>query len=322
MNRKLAWILAGALMLAAIIVFALRAGSGRRQADAAAPPPARPAAAPATQGDAPTRGDASAATAPAAKGRPRTQGSWPELAAKYGGSRTNLAKKVATDLADVLDQSLELADMGARMGGSTSAADAAGKAMVRGLARRLNLTEDQQAQAEELVRGAVEKRLAAVKDLASSMHGDPGAMMEMFLAGDATARNEMTREEYDEVTGDTRQMLEDVGGFVLGRTPDRLGAPLVGDEQFNQQLADILTAEQQQQLSAYTAEQAAEQAARQENRDDRPGLPLQDGSIPAMELEQLDQAVSSAKQMAGGMHQVLEGLQNLQQNQPGAPADR
>ena len=320
MNRKLAWILAGALMLAAVIVFALRAGSGRRQADAAAPPPARPAAAPATQGTAPTRGDAAAA-APAAKPRARTQGSWPELAAKYGGSRTNLAKKVATDLADVLDQSLELADMGARMGGSTSAADAASKGMVRGLARRLNLTEDQQAQAEELVRGAVEKRLAAVKDLASSMHGDPGAMMEMFLAGDATARNEMTREEYDEVTGDTRRMLEDVGGFVLGRTPDRLGGPLVGDQQFNQQLADILTAEQQQQLSAYTAEQAAEQAARQENRADRPGLPLQDGSIPAMELEQLDQAVSSAKQMAGGMHQVLEGLQNLQQYQPGAPAN-
>lgn len=321
MNRKLAWILAGALMLAAVVVFALRAGSGRRQADAAAPPPARPAAAPATQGAAPTRGDAAAA-ASAAKSRPRTQGSWPELAAKYGGSRTNLAKKVATDLADVLDQSLELADMGARMGGSTSAADAASKAMMRGLARRLNLTEDQQAQAGELVRGAVEKRLAAVKDLASSMHGDPGAMMEMFLAGDATARNEMTREEYDEVTGETRQMLEDVGGFVLGRTPDRLGAPLVGDQQFNQQLADILTAEQQQQLSAYTAEQAAEQAARQENRAERPGLPLQDGSIPAMELEQLDQAVTSAKQMAGGMHQVLEGLQNLQQNQPGAPADR
>lgn len=312
MSKKIAWIAVAALVLVGAAVYALRpAGAAKNQAKsepATGPQASAPAVVATTPSGAPAAADS--------KGAPRDAGAWAKLTEKYGGSRTNLSKKVTTDLADVLDESLELADMGAKMGGSKSAAEAASKGMVGGLVSQLGLTEEQQAKATELVQGAVEQRLAAVKELTGAMRDDPGAMMEMFLAGDATSRNEMTQAEYDEVTGDTREMLQNVGGFVLGSSPDRLGGPLLGDEEFNRQLAAILTPEQQEQLATY----AADMAARQEARVGNTRLPLQNGTIPVMELEKLEATVASAKQMASGLRQVMEGFQNLQQNTQQQPA--
>jgi len=313
MSKRFALIVVAVLVLAGAAVFALRPpGAVKKQAKSDPAASSQQASAPA---DAATTSAAPGAAD--SKSGPRDAGAWTKLTEKYGGSRTSLSKKVTTDLADVLDESLELADMGAQMGGAESAAEAASKGMVSGLVTQLGLTEEQQAKATELVQGAVAKRFAAVKELTGAMRDDPSAMMEMFLAGDATSRNEMTQAEYDEITGGTRQMLQNVGGFVLGRSPDRLGGPLLGDDDFTSQLAAILTPEQQEQLTKYAAEMAAKQEARAGNNQ----LPLQGGAIPVMDIEKLEATIASAKQMAGGLRQVMEGFQTMKQNtqQPPAP---
>ena len=187
--------------------------------------------------------------------------------------------------------------------------DAATRETMRTLGQQLGLSDEQKEKAAALVESAIQDRLDAVKDLTTAMRDDPEAMMEMFLAGDAVARGEMTREEYDLATADTRLMLENIGGYVLGRNPNAAGAPLFGDVQFNNELAAILLPEQQEQM-AEVSRTMAERAERQSV----PNMPLQGGNIPVMELEKLEQTVSSARTMTAGLRQVFEGLEGLQQN--------
>lgn len=294
------------LVTVGVAVYALRANDGAQAQAPSEPLPATPVA------QAPATANSGAATAASdSKAKPREGGAWSRLTEKYGGTRTNLSRKVTTDIADVLDQTLELADIGAQMGGSETLVQAASKETLRSIATQLNLTEEQKAKATGLIEGAMEKRMGAVKELATAMRDDPESMMEMLLAGDAVSRNEMTQAEYDESTAATREMLGNITGFVGGRNPAAMGAPLLGDDEFTGQLAALLTPEQRASLAEYSQKMAA-----QASQPNRGGMPLQNGTIPVMELEKLEQAMASAKQMTGGLRQLMEGMKGLQQNLP------
>lgn len=312
MHRKASIAIAIAVIAVGIGVYALQTNT-----DKTAPAAAGPSAAPQRPSQSPAAGANPAPAAGDAKAKPREAGAWSRLTEKYGGTRTNLSQKVTTDIADVLDQTLELADMGAQMGGSKTVAEAAAKETVRGLADQLGLTDEQKTKAAGIVESAVNQRLGTLKELTGAMRGDPEAMMEMLLAGDAVSRNEMTQAEYDETTAATRQMLQNISGFLVGRNPGAAGAPLFGDEQFTQQLGAILTPEQQALLTEYS-QKMADQAAQTQ----RPGrLPFQNGTIPVMELEKLEQTVASAKLMTGGLRQLMEGMKGMQQNLPTPPTE-
>ena len=114
-NKKLMLVAAVVLMAGGILGYALLSDDGGK----AAAGDATSAAAPPRGGGSGAGGVGAGATAAGvSKTGPRDAGAWSRLSAQFGDSRTNLSKKVTSDLAEVLDESLELADMGAKMGGA------------------------------------------------------------------------------------------------------------------------------------------------------------------------------------------------------------
>jgi hypothetical protein len=150
--------------------------------------------------------------------------------------------------------------------------------------------------------------------------------METFLAGDALARKEIGQDEYDRITQSTRTMLQNVGTFVTGRPGAGGLGQILGDEQTAAQINALLTPEQQATLAEMTAK-LAEQAQARQNRRGNPGNPdlqLQNGRIPILELERLDQSVASLEQMAQAARLMMDAMKGLKDANaaPGAPGNR
>jgi len=273
-----------------------------------------PAAGGASQrGDAPGAINSGPAAAPkvetASKVRPES--AWAKLTEKYGDGRTKLSKKVTEDIAKVMDEAVELADMGAQLAGGKSASEMATTQAVSSLVSRLGLTDEQKAKATEIVQARVAERMNAMKELSTAMRTDPGPMMETILAGDAFSRQEITEDEYNTASEDTLGLLRNVAGFGFGGP--RGGGSQLSDPLLAEQLQPILTPEQKQQLAEIVkqAEEKATQAGPMK-------MPFQDGNLPAMDLEKLDQSMQSAQKLTGGLRAMMEGLKGLQQFTPPA----
>lgn len=298
----------GAAVVIACVVLAylvFKSGDPATPADTAtSDAPARPSGG--NFGNAGNPADSPAARPP--RSSSRNGGAWARLAEKFGESRTGLSKKVTDDLAVVLEDSLKLADMGAKLAGAQGMVEATTRPTVDLLGRQLELSDEQKEQATAIVSKAVEARFQAVEELTAAMKSDPEPVMELFLYGDAVARGEMTQEEYETATAGTRGMLQDVSGYVMGRGPNT-AMPLLGDENFNNDLAAILTPAQREELATLNANPPEAPPRR-----GPANLPFQNGEVPVMELEKLDQAISSARTMTGGLQQVFQGLEGLQQN--------
>lgn len=264
------------------------------------------------KGDVPGAGNAGPAAAAkidtASKARPES--AWAKLTEKYGDGRTKLSKKVTEDIAKVMDEAMELADMGAELAGGKSASELATTQTVSSLASRLGLTDEQKAKATEIVQARVAERMNAMKELSNAMRTDPGPMMETILAGDAFSRQEITEDEYNTASGETLGLLRNVSGFGFGgpRGGNQLSDPLLAE-----QLQSVLNPEQQKQL-AEIVKQAEERAAQAGPMK----MPFQDGNLPAMDLEKLDQSMQSAQKLTGGLRAMMEGLKGLQQFTPPA----
>ncbi len=244
----------------------------------------------------------------ASRSTPRESASSSYLIERFGEARTGLSKKVTTDLAGLFEDSLNIGEMAAKMGGAEDMAGAATAQTVNMLARQLELTDEQRELAAPIVAAEVQRRFDAVRDLASQMKSSPEPMMGLFLYGDALARGTITREEYDTATAETRTSLESASANILGRRP-QAPIPLGSDGAFLGELSTILTPEQQGEFAEMTAAPADPPASRR-----GPGnIPFQDG-VPVMELERLDQTVTSARVLTSGMQQVFQGLDGLQQN--------
>jgi hypothetical protein len=149
-----------------------------------------------------------------------------------------------------------------------------------------------------------------MKELSTAMSEDPGPMMETILAGDAYSRGEITEDEYNNISKDTLGLLRNVSGFGFGGPG---GGSQLADPVLAGQLQSMLNPEQQQQLADIVkqAEEAAAQAGSSK-------MPFQNGDLPPMDLEKLDQSMQSAQKLTSGLRAMMEGFQGFQQlNPPG-----
>jgi hypothetical protein len=234
---------------------------------------------------------------------------WARLAEKYGPEKTALASKITTDITGMINDGVELARVVARNSGSSNLTEAATKELLRGATRELALTPEQQAQASGFIRQAVEHRVVAVNDLLQAMSSEPEQIMELLLAGDALARQQISPEDYNMMTLATRTMLQQVGGFVTGRPLDGSAQTLI-DPVVAAQLNAILTPEQQDKFAQLTATMA-ERALAREAAQARSGFPFKVGEIPVMELERLDQSVGSVRQMTEAARLMMDAMKGL-----------
>lgn len=228
-----------------------------------------------------------------------------QLTERYGDSRTKLSKSIAFDIAGLMKEAMELADMGAALAGSTSAKEQAIKGTLDALANRLKLTDEQKEQARGIVEQRVERRIASAKEMAASLEKDPTSMMATILAGDAHKRGEISEAEYKAVASETLASMRQVSGFALsGR-----GGNDLGDAVLAEQLAPILDTEQKTQLDGIVQKSADAAPSPQQ-------MPLQNGNFPAMEIESLDKAVVNAKKLTGGLKSLMEGMQGMKDLAP------
>jgi polyhydroxyalkanoate synthesis regulator phasin len=235
-----------------------------------------------------------------------------ELVEKYGSARTNLSRQVSENVVSLLDDAVAMGEMMSRGG----AAFGGGQMMMRGMQRRagIELTEEQQGRAMEIYKAHQEREMEKFKGTVETLRKDPSVLMELFLAGDAKARDEMTPEEYAEVQAEAGERLGEVIN-PLDEKNFRPGNPM-DDEAFRSEFEAILDDEQAAMLNAKIAEQ---EAARVAAAGEEPSAPATDTDVPdssianmqTMELEQLDKAVGSAKQMTSGLKQMMEGFGGL-----------
>jgi hypothetical protein len=323
MNTNRTWILLTAGLVAGIALALLLPRAFRHTPAAPEPTPPVPseASAPALASRAPKTpaprptppAPAPSSVTPQAKVAPTS--AWARLAEKYGPEKTALSGKITANLANVIDDGIDLANTAARNAGAASVAEAASRDAMRNLTNRLGLTAEQQQQASVLIQSAVSKRLGAVTELATAMRAEPEQLMETFLAGDALARKEISQDEYDQTTLATRTMLQNIGGFVAGRPGAGGLAQILGDEKTAADLNALLTPEQQATLAEMTAKMAEQAQARQGRRSNS-DLTLQNGRIPVMELERLDQSVASIEQMAQAARLMMDAMKGLKDANP------
>lgn len=251
--------------------------------------------------------------APAAAGKKTSrkregESSWAKLTEKYGDGKTKLSKKITQDMAGMLDDAMDLADMGAELGGATSARALASKQALDALTAKLGLTEEQKTKVADIVAERVGRRMDAVKELTTAMRDDPGGMMETILAGDAYSRKEITEEEYKQASEETLAVLKNVSGFALS---GRGAGSDITDPLLAEQLRPVLGTDQQKQL-----DDLMQQAEAAKANSSRPEMPFQNGNLPAMELEKLDQTMASAQKLTTGLKAMMEGFKGLKSANP------
>lgn len=251
--------------------------------------------------------------APAAAGKKTSrkregESSWAKLTEKYGDGKTKLSKKITQDMAGMLDDAMDLADMGAELGGATSARALASKQALDALTAKLGLTEEQKTKVADIVAERVGRRMDAVKELTTAMRDDPGGMMETILAGDAYSRKEITEEEYKQASEETLAVLKNVSGFALS---GRGAGSDITDPLLAEQLRPVLDTDQQKQLNDLMQQAEAAKA-----NSSRPEMPFQNGNLPAMELEKLDQTMASAQKLTTGLKAMMEGFKGLKSANP------
>lgn len=255
-----------------------------------------------------TGNNASAAAGKKSSSKRDRESSWSKLTEKYGDGKTKLSRKITEDMAGMLDDAMDLADMGAELGGATSAKALTSKQALDSLTAKLSLTEEQKAKVAEIVSERVAKRMDAIKELTTAMRDDPASMMETILAGDAYSRKEITQEEYKQASEETLAVLKNVSGFALSR---RAAGSELTDPLLAEQLRPALDTDQQKQLNDLMQQADAAKA-----NAGKPEMPFQDGNLPAMELEKLDQTMVSAKKLTTGLKAMMEGFKGLKASNP------
>lgn len=243
------------------------------------------------------------AEAKAARSRARSAVKNPELATKYGESRTNLSKHITTNVISLLEDTVEMGEMATA--GKLGAAFGGRGGLRMGLGRagnELKLTDEQQDKASTLYADFQKRELAKSKEAIERLKKDPTSLMQLMLASDALARGEINEEEYKRLQTESGAELEGVLS-PLDERNFRGGRPLK-DEAFLSEFKAILDPTQIETLQASIDEQApAENGGAQE------------GSItnlPSMELEKLDTTIESVKKLTTGIKSMMEGMGGLQ----------
>lgn len=250
-------------------------------------------------------GSSSASTeaARSARSKPRDPAENPELVSKYGESRTNLSKHVATNVISLLEDAIGMGEMvSSGELAKTFGGGRGGLQMGLGrLGRDLKLTDDQQEKAAALYADFQKRELEKAKASVESLKKDPTALMQTLLASDAYSRGKITEAEYKE---SQTAAANDLKGVInpLDRKNFTGGNPRK-DETFNREFQSLLDPTQ---AETYQAAAAAEQA-NPEEKDNAGDI----SNLPAMELEKLDDTVVAAKKMTSGLKQMMEGMGGL-----------
>jgi RNA polymerase sigma factor (sigma-70 family) len=246
-------------------------------------------------------GPSSPAADSIARARPRDPAENPDLVTTYGEARTNLSKFVTGNVLDLMDTVIEMGEM-ANSGGLANAFGGQRGGLQMGLGRELvqnlDLSEDQQTKAQELLKEFQKRELERAKTTVETLRKDPESMMRIMLAGDAYARGEITEEAYKAIQATNQADLEGIMN-PLDERNFRGGRPLA-DEAFRTGMIGILEPDQAQTFQSSVASNTQQPNA---------------GSIsemPAMELEKLDKTITSVKTVTSGVRQMMEGFGGLQ----------
>ena len=253
--------------------------------------------------------ESSTLTSNNSRSREREPARYPDLAGKYGESRTNLSKHVVTNVIGLLEDAVSMSEMAAsgQLGGFGGGRMGARVALGQ-MYEKLNLTEDQQAAATALYADFQKREIARSKESISKLKDDPTTLMRLMLASDAFKRGEVTEEDYKAMQSESATDLVGVMN-PLDRNNFR-GGQAMTDEAFVSGFQAILSPEQAGTFQTSLEERAT--AATEPVETD----PKNISNIPAMELEQLDRAVTSGKRMTGGLKEMMAGLGGLQELGP------
>lgn len=243
----------------------------------------------------------------AARDRVRDELKHPELAAKYGESRTNLSKMISGNVVSVLEDALQMGELAnsGQLAGPFGGANALRMALGRTLGE-LNLTEEQQQKAADLYKDYQTRQLAKSKDAIDRLRKDPTPLMRLMLASDSRAREEISDAEYRDLQ---KSAGEELAGVVnpLDRNNFRGGKPLEDDE-FRRGLEGILDPTQAETLTKAGESQSPATPAAESPAGD----PTNIANMPSMELEKLDSTMVSVKKLTTGFKSVMEGFGGLQ----------
>ena len=259
----------------------------------------------------PQGSDASTLTSNNSRTRERAPLLYPDLAEKYGESRTNLSKHVATNVIGLLEDAVSMTEMASsgQLGGFGGGRMGARMALGRTY-EKLALDEDQQAAAAQLYSDFQKREIERNKESIGKLKEDPTALMRLMLASDSFKRGEMTEDDYKAMQTES---ANDLAGVMnpLDRNNFR-GGQAMADEAFVSGFQAILNPEQAGTFQTSLDERATAAAAADQAKPD----PQNISNIPAMELEQLDRAVTSGKRMTGGLKEMMAGMGGLQELAP------
>lgn len=231
-----------------------------------------------------------------------------ELVREYGEARTSLSRHMAGQVASLLDDTIAIGEMMVQGGGfGGGGRRMAVRSALRGI--DLELTEPQQEKTAELYQEFQARELEKAREVVQELKKDPSVLMELFLAGDAVARGEMEESQYDAIVSAGADQLGKVIN-PLDRENFRGGRPME-DETFRSEFEGMLEGEQVGVFQEAMAE-----------RED--GTPAAEGgapetsiaNLPRMELEKLDEALTSMGKMTSGFRQAMEGMGTLRNLQP------
>ncbi|MGE9270865.1 MAG: hypothetical protein ACQKBU_08685, partial [Verrucomicrobiales bacterium] len=225
-----------------------------------------------------------------------------DLVEQYGESRTNLSKNVSEKVVSLLDDAIKMGEMAASGESQFGQSRWALRGVERGTG--ISLSEEQREQVSELYKEFQNRQLEKTKEAVESLKSDPTQLMGMMLASDALSRGEITEAEYAEIQAANSEALADVVN-PLDRNNFRSN-PL-DDETFRNDFQQILNEEQSETFTAKVDDGSV-------GSNDRG--PTNITEMPTMDLETMDQAVGSAKQLTSGVLQMMEGMGGLQNLQP------
>lgn len=296
-------LIAGALLLAGAIVVVIQLRGGdpaapastvaietKHPANSAPPASAEPAAAQALQNS--TRDRA----------RPVMD---EELVAKYGESRTKLARHVSAGLGEVLG---DVMAMGSSIAGfDTNNSSGSMPRQWRDLGDKLALNAEQSAKVSGIFKEHEKRALAKAGEAVQRMKDDPAPLMGLLLAGDAFKRGKIDKAQYDEIQAESKGIMESSLG-ILGNDDAGFGNPFT-DESVLSELDTVMDPNQRETLQTYLQDRAAKPDAGSSNQGlgDAMALDLSQG----MELEELDKQLTSTKKLTAGFKAILEGAGEL-----------
>lgn len=245
--------------------------------------------------------------------RPRTREAVknPDLAAKYGESRTNLSKHISGNVISLLEDAVQMGEMmtSGQMGAGFGGRGAMGMALGR-TNNELQLTDEQKEKAAKLYADYQKRQIANSKEAIERLKKDPTPLMKLMLASDAGFRGDIQDEEYKRLQAESGKDLMGVMN-PLDRNNFGGGKPLQ-DEAFLAEYQSMLDPTQVEKLQASMAQQTTAVPGS--------GTPeIAQGNIanlPKMELEKLDTSIESAKKITTGLKSMMDGFGGLKDLAP------